>query len=48
VHNPDPHATLEAHDELLFVATSDAEVDLAELLNPGAEGRSDRDAGTIR
>ncbi|MGH3507951.1 MAG: potassium channel family protein [Nocardioidaceae bacterium] len=48
VHNPDPHATLEAHDELLFVAATEAEADLAELLNPGAEGRSPHRASTIR
>jgi trk system potassium uptake protein len=36
VHTPDPDATLEAHDELLFVATSDAESDLEKLLSPGS------------
>jgi trk system potassium uptake protein TrkA len=36
VHTPDPDATLEAHDELLFVATSDAEPDLENLLSPNA------------
>jgi len=36
VHTPDPDATLEAHDELLFVATADAEPDLEQLLSPNA------------
>ena len=36
VHTPDPDATLEAHDELLFVATADAEADLENLLSPNA------------
>ena len=36
VHTPDPDATLEAHDELLFVATADAEPDLEQLLSPHA------------
>jgi trk system potassium uptake protein TrkA len=35
VHRPDPEATLEAHDELLFVATASAEEDLERLLSPG-------------
>ena len=39
VHAPDPQATLEAHDELLFVATSEAETDLAELLAPHGDPR---------
>ncbi|MBA3310520.1 MAG: TrkA family potassium uptake protein [Nocardioidaceae bacterium] len=34
VHTPDPDATLEAHDELLFLATTDAEEDLERLLAP--------------
>ncbi len=34
VHQPDPSATLEAHDELLFVSTTVAERDLATLLAP--------------
>jgi trk system potassium uptake protein TrkA len=36
VHTPDPDATLEALDELLFVATADAEPDLENLLSPNA------------
>ena len=36
VHTPDPDATLEALDELLFVATADAEADLENLLSPHA------------
>ncbi len=34
VHAPDPDATIEAHDELLFVATEAAEADLERLLAP--------------
>jgi trk system potassium uptake protein TrkA len=34
VHHPDPDATIEARDELLFVTTPEAEDDLAELLAP--------------
>jgi trk system potassium uptake protein TrkA len=34
VHQVDPDATLEAHDELLFVANVAAEADLEHLLNP--------------
>lgn len=34
VHQPEPDATLEAKDELLFVATTAAEPDLANLLAP--------------
>jgi len=34
VHAPDPDATLEAHDELLLVATAAAEPDLERLLSP--------------
>ncbi len=34
VHQPDPEATLEAHDELLFVTTPETEEDLADLLAP--------------
>ncbi|MBA3233895.1 MAG: TrkA family potassium uptake protein [Propionibacteriales bacterium] len=34
VHSPDPDATIEAHDELLFVATEAAEPDLERLLAP--------------
>jgi trk system potassium uptake protein len=34
VHRPDPDATIEAHDELLFVATASAEADLEALLAP--------------
>ena len=34
VHTPDPDATLEAHDELLLVSTTDAESDLERLLAP--------------
>jgi trk system potassium uptake protein TrkA len=34
VHRPDPDATIEAHDELLFVATAAAEADLESLLAP--------------
>ena len=34
VHTPDPDATLEAHDELLLVSTTDAEGDLERLLAP--------------
>ncbi len=34
VHTPDPDATIEAHDELLFVATTAAEDDLERLLAP--------------
>jgi trk system potassium uptake protein len=34
VHPPDPDATLEAHDELLFLSTTTAEADLEELLAP--------------
>jgi trk system potassium uptake protein len=37
VHQPDPDATLEAHDELLFVSTTAAEADLAELLAPDGD-----------
>ena len=36
VHTPDPDATLEAHDELLFVANAAAEPDLEQLLSPHA------------
>ena len=36
VHTPDPDETLEARDELLFVATADAEPDLEQLLSPHA------------
>jgi trk system potassium uptake protein TrkA len=36
VHQVDPDATLEAHDELLFVANAAAEADLEHLLNPNA------------
>lgn len=36
VHQVDPDATLEAHDELLFVANVAAEADLEHLLNPNA------------
>jgi trk system potassium uptake protein TrkA len=36
VHQVDPDATLEAHDELLFVANAAAEADLEQLLNPNA------------
>lgn len=35
VHTPDPDATLEPHDELLFLATTAAEPDLERLLAPG-------------
>jgi trk system potassium uptake protein len=34
VHRPDPDATLEARDELLFVAMASAEADLEQLLAP--------------
>ena len=34
VHQPDPEATLEAHDELLFVTSPETEEDLAQLLAP--------------
>ena len=34
VHRPDPDATLEAHDELLFVANAAVEADLERLLSP--------------
>ena len=34
VHTPDPDATLEAHDELLLLATTAAESDLERLLAP--------------
>ncbi len=34
VHQPDPDATLEVHDELLFVATPETEEDLADMLAP--------------
>lgn len=34
VHTPDPDATIEAHDELLLVSTSEAEHDLEVLLAP--------------
>ncbi len=34
VHTPDPDATIEAHDELLFVSTTAAEDDLERLLAP--------------
>jgi trk system potassium uptake protein TrkA len=34
VHRPDPDATVEAGDELLFVATAAAEADLERLLAP--------------
>jgi trk system potassium uptake protein TrkA len=34
VHRPDPDATLEARDELLFVSTTMAEGDLERLLAP--------------
>jgi trk system potassium uptake protein TrkA len=34
VHTPDPDATIEAHDELLFVSTAAAENDLERLLAP--------------
>jgi len=34
VRAPEPEATLEAHDELLLVSTSDAEPELARLLAP--------------
>ncbi len=34
VHNPDPDATIEGHDELLLVSTSEAEHDLEMLLAP--------------
>ncbi len=36
VHPPEPDATLEAHDELLFVANASAESDLEMLLAPNA------------
>ncbi len=36
IHRPDPDATLEAHDELLFVAHASAEPDLEMLLAPSA------------
>ena len=38
VHTPDPDATVEAHDELLFVATSEAEPDIERLLAPNHHG----------
>lgn len=34
VHTPDPYATLEARDELLFLSTTTAEPDLERLLAP--------------
>lgn len=34
VHQPDPEATLEAHDELLFVTTQETEEDLEDMLAP--------------
>ncbi len=37
VHQPEPDATLESKDELLFVATAAAEPDLANLLAPGQD-----------
>lgn len=37
VHRPDPDATLEARDELLFVTTQDTEEDLEQLLAPDAD-----------
>ncbi len=44
VHTPEPDATLEAHDELLFVATSASEPDLENLLSPNAhQGDSTND-----
>lgn len=36
VHRPDPDATLEAHDELLFVVNAATEPDLERLLAPNA------------
>lgn len=42
VHQADPDATLEAHDELLFVANSAAEADLEILLNPSAHPDTER------
>ncbi|MGI8993359.1 MAG: potassium channel family protein, partial [Nocardioidaceae bacterium] len=36
VHSPDPDATIEAHDELLFVSTTEAEPDIERLLAPSA------------
>jgi trk/ktr system potassium uptake protein len=47
VHRPDPDATIEAHDELLFVATASSETDLESLLAPvehhGPEQRATAD-----
>ena len=40
VHQADPDATLEAHDELLFVANVAAEADLEQLLNPNAHSEA--------
>lgn len=40
VHHPDPAATLEAHDELLFVTTPETEAELAELLAPDSHPRN--------
>jgi trk system potassium uptake protein TrkA len=34
VHRPDPEATLEAHDELLFVTTQETEQELEQMLSP--------------
>ncbi len=36
VHAPNPDATIEAHDELLFVSTTAAEPDIERLLAPSA------------
>ena len=45
VHQVDPDATLEAHDELLFVANVAAEADLEHLLNPNAHSEAPLDCG---
>lgn len=39
VHTPDRDATLESHDELLFVASAEAEAELERLLAPTEHGK---------
>jgi trk system potassium uptake protein TrkA len=46
VHRPDPDATIEAHDELLFVATASSEGDLERLLAPAEHNSSQPRAAT--
>jgi trk system potassium uptake protein len=46
VHRPDPDATIEAHDELLFVATASSEGDLERLLAPAEHHAAEPRAAT--